>query len=393
MSDQIDDDQPSRAPTHRKVAAASTGRRSFLTGMGVASALAAVPIPAAFAQQQVSTASPAAPPGPAGVAEPGPIEVTARPLTGFGKAAGVGADGGRLEFAGGLVLNSPDRRFGGWSGLLLSDDGQRLLAVSDRAAWMTSDIQYTAGRPVALANPVMGEIPALGGLPLRRGRDRDAESLALLQGTVTRGTVLIGFERNHRIGRFPVTERGLGPPLGYIRMPPEARQMKSNKGLEAVAVLRGGPMRGAVLAFAEELHDAGGNHTGWIWTKGFNGTPQPIGVVDIGGYAITDAASMPDGSLLLLERRFRWLEGVKCRIRHIRAGDVKPGALLDGTVLLDASMTAEIDNMEGLALSRDAKGRIVLTLLSDNNFNSFLQRTLLLQFVLTDTTPIGASRK
>jgi hypothetical protein len=49
--------------------------------------------------------------------------------------------------------------------------------------------------------------------------------------------------------------------------------------------------------------------------------------------------------------------------------------------------------MEGLAVSRNDRGQIVLTLMSDNNFNSFLQRTLLLQFVLTDMTPIGASRK
>ena len=38
--------------------------------------------------------------------------------------------------------------------------------------------------------------------------------------------------------------------------------------------------------------------------------------------------------------------------------------------------------MEGLAVHQDAAGKTVITLISDNNFNSFLQRTLLLQFEL-----------
>jgi len=44
-------------------------------------------------------------------------------------------------------------------------------------------------------------------------------------------------------------------------------------------------------------------------------------------------------------------------------------------------MGFEIDNMEGLAVHRNAKGETILTLISDDNFSSF-QRTLLLQFAL-----------
>jgi len=39
--------------------------------------------------------------------------------------------------------------------------------------------------------------------------------------------------------------------------------------------------------------------------------------------------------------------------------------------------------MEGLAVHQDASGSVVLTLISDDNF-SRLQRTLLLQFTLTE---------
>ncbi len=70
------------------------------------------------------------------------------------------------------------------------------------------------------------------------------------------------------------------------------------------------------------------------------------------------------------------------RLRYLRGADIKPGAVVDGEVLLQANMGYEIDNMEGLAVHKDARGDTVVTLVSDDNFNHMLQRTLLLQFTL-----------
>jgi hypothetical protein len=70
------------------------------------------------------------------------------------------------------------------------------------------------------------------------------------------------------------------------------------------------------------------------------------------------------------------------RLRRIDATAVKPGALLDGEVLIEADMSGEIDNMEGLAVHTAENGDTVLTIISDDNFNRTLQRTLLLQFTL-----------
>ncbi len=86
----------------------------------------------------------------------------------------------------------------------------------------------------------------------------------------------------------------------------------------------------------------------------------------------------------MLERRFRYSEGVKMRIRRIAAKDLKPGALLSGEVLLEANDSLNIDNMEGIAVHRAASGETILTLMSDDNFSA-LQRTLLMQFALPDT--------
>ena len=87
--------------------------------------------------------------------------------------------------------------------------------------------------------------------------------------------------------------------------------------------------------------------------------------------------------MLLLERRYSPAWGIAMRLRRIQGDTVKVGARLDGETLLDAGMTNQIDNMEGLAVSLDGDGRTILTLVSDDNY-SILQRTLILQFALSD---------
>ena len=105
----------------------------------------------------------------------------------------------------------------------------------------------------------------------------------------------------------------------------------------------------------------------------------------IGDFDVTDVASLDDGTFFVLERRFRWLEGVKMRIRRFSVGALKPDATADGETLIEADLESQIDNMEGLAVTRGTSGEILLTLISDDNFNHFLQRTLLLQFALPAT--------
>ena len=115
------------------------------------------------------------------------------------------------------------------------------------------------------------------------------------------------------------------------------------------------------------------------------GGPMPgaFSVKRTGDYDITDAAAMPGGDILILERRFSLLRGPGMRIRRMAVDTFKPGALVDGAVLIEADAGFQIDNMEGLAVHTSPRGEVILTLVSDNNF-SILQRTLLLQFILID---------
>ena len=100
-------------------------------------------------------------------------------------------------------------------------------------------------------------------------------------------------------------------------------------------------------------------------------------------YDVSDAALLPSGDLLVLERKFSLLSGIGIRIRRIPLKSVAPGAVVDGPSIFEADLGQEIDNMEGIDAHVTEDGDTVLTMVSDDNF-SLLQRTLLLQFTLVE---------
>jgi hypothetical protein len=308
-----------------------------------------------------------------------PIAISGRPITSFQPGRPEIKRFGDLEFRGGLVLSSPSADFGGWSGLIMAADGKSLLSISDVGSWLRADITYAGVRPTALTHARLGPLRGLRGRILRDKREQDAESVTLIDGSLERGTLLIGFERLHRIGRFEIVGGRIQPPSEHLPIPAEAHRMLANQGFEALAVIQAGPLRGSLVAFAERFTRGSGYHTGWIWVAG---TPHRLQLRDIDGFDITDAAGLPDGGLLVLERYFRWTTGVSMRIRRLQPAEIRPGARLTGRILFQGDSSYEIDNMEGIALHRGSGGETVVTLISDDNFNRLLQRTVFLQFTL-----------
>jgi hypothetical protein len=143
-----------------------------------------------------------------------------------------------------------------------------------------------------------------------------------------------------------------------------------------VFVPRNQPIGGTLIAISERGLDSAGNIRGFLIG---GSAPGEFSVKRIKQFDVTDAALLPSGDLLILERSLSWPEGLLIQIRRISAGDIRPDALIDGPVLFEADLRFEIDNMEGLAVHRAADGETVLTLVSDDNFSA-LQRTILLQF-------------
>ena len=71
------------------------------------------------------------------------------------------------------------------------------------------------------------------------------------------------------------------------------------------------------------------------------------------GYDVSDAALLPCGELLVLERKYSFQYQASMRIRRVSLDEIKPGALVDGPVLLEADKNFQIDNMEAISVHRN----------------------------------------
>jgi len=310
------------------------------------------------------------------VAAPVSIEVNARPIPSFDTRDRARVRFGALEYRSGLILTSRFRGFGGLSGLRLDPKGERFIAISDKGSWFTGRIVY-AGREMTGLDDVEAA-PMLGadGRPITARGWFDTESIAL-DGEV----VYVGLERVNQMLRFDFGKGFTRSRGEVVPLPPAARKLPFNKGLEAlVMVPKGLALAGTLLAFSERGLDAAGNIIAFL----IGGkTPGQFSVRRTDNFDISDAVLLPSGDLLLLERKFSWLAGVGIRIRRIALKSVAPGAVVDGPSIFDADMGNEIDNMEGIDAHVTPEGDTVLTMISDDNF-SVIQRNLLLQFTLVE---------
>ena len=286
---------------------------------------------------------------------------------------------GRLEFVGGLELSSSEPLFGAWSAIRFLPDGQHFLGVLDTGHWLTGRIMRDGqGRLSGLSDVMIASMLDADG-----GGDQskylvDAESLAI------RGEdVLVGYEQRHRVSGYrPLSAIETARPFRMsLPLPFPVSELRSNGGLETLAIApETSPLDGALVAIAERSVDGRGNLFAGILDGPMAGA---FGVRRHDGFDVTDGAFLPNGDLLLLERRFTFASGVGLRIRRIDGASLKPGAVVDGEVILEAGMSEEIDNMEGLDVMTAPDGSTHVILVSDDN-HSILQRSLMLEFRLVD---------
>lgn len=311
---------------------------------------------------------------PRSVEPPRRIEINARQIASFDVRDASRRRFGELEYIGGLELTSSDKTFGELSAIRVTPDGQHFLSVSDKGRWFRGRILYQDGRPAGIADAETAPILGPDGRALADRGWFDTELLA-----EDGGTVYVGIERANQVVRFAYGKEGLLAPGEPVELPPRARTLPFNSGLETlVFVPRDLPLGGTLIAISERGLDAAKNIIGFLV-----GGPAPgeFTVRRTDDFDVTDAAVLPGGDLIILERRFSPARGVAMRIRRIAHGAIKPGAVLDGPALIEADLGYQIDNMEGLAVHRGPQGDVVLTIISDDNFN-VIQRNILLQFRL-----------
>ncbi|EHK58006.1 esterase-like activity of phytase family protein [Allomesorhizobium alhagi] len=302
------------------------------------------------------------------------IEISARPITQFH----IGREEkrfGPLEFVGGLELTSSSRDLGALSAFRFTTPGADLIGVADTGFWFFGTIARDAElRPEGMKNFRMTQMVDESGQSVDRKWLVDAEGLAVKDGVAT-----VGFERNHRIAQFRIEPDGMKAAFGQLNFLVPANELRQNRGFETVAHSHPqGQHEGGLIIVSEKSLDKKGN----IFAAIIEGPNRGVFTVKRNGnFDITDGAFLPDGDLLLLERSYTMAEGVKMRLRRIYGESIARGAVADGPVLLEADMSYQIDNMEGLDIWRRGDGAQVVSLISDDN-HSILQRNLYLEFIL-----------
>lgn len=267
-----------------------------------------------------------------------------------------------------LPWSSDAPGFGSLSGLAISDDGGRIIAVSDKGHVITARLTRDAeGRLTDAEVETAGPLRDPDGQPVER-YDVDAEGIARDPD----GRLYVSFEANHRIWSYT----RLDGPATALPKAAAFKDLQNNSGLEAIFT---GP-DGALYAIPERSGKLERPFPVWryaddAWALAFSVPRRPP-------HLVTGADLGPDGRLYLLERHFSGLLGFSTRIRSFR---IDANGLSDERILLE-SPVGRYDNMEGISTWRDAQGRVRLLVVSDDNEN-FLQRTELAEFIVTPPDP------
>ncbi|MGR6468239.1 esterase-like activity of phytase family protein [Rhizobium sp. PAMB 3182] len=303
--------------------------------------------------------------------------VTARQITAFEP----GSDASRFgafEFVGGMVMSSPDSLFGAWSSIRFRPDGRHFVGVLDTGHWITGEIERDdSGKLKGLGDVAITSILDSSGAPQSQKWRVDAEGLTLMEG----GEIAASFEQRHRIDVYPDPGFEASKPLRTLDFLIPRGELRNNGGFETlVRSPDAGPLGGSLMVIAEKSVDAAGNLFGAV----LSGPRKGIFTVRrTDDFDVTDGTFLPGGDLLILERRFNFSDGLDMRIRRIRTDDIRPGALVDGDVLLQAGLSYQIDNMEGIDALQAEDGSTHVILVSDDN-HSILQRSLMLEFKLVE---------
>lgn len=280
---------------------------------------------------------------------------------------------GDFEFIGGLELSSSSAALGAMSAIRVSEDRDHFLGVMDTGFWYAGRFERGPdGVLTGIDDFSVSPILDADGVASEQKWAFDAEGLAL------RGDeALVSFERKSRVDVYPADAPGSSRPVGSLPLQIPLKEFRNNRGLEAIMVApEASPLAGEVVVVSEKSLNASGD----IYAAVLTGPSKGVFFVKRHPpYDVTDGDFLPNGDLLLLERRFSIAQGIGMRIRRIDGSRIGPGNLVDGPVLLEADFGNQIDNMEGLDVSTDDAGQIFVTMVSDDN-HSILQRNLILEF-------------
>lgn len=272
---------------------------------------------------------------------------------------------GQLVPIGGLRLSGDDPAFGGFSALSIRDGAATLL--NDGGNYVRIRIDHGA-----ITTRASGFLPSGPGTGWQK-ETRDSESLAVDPAT---GRLWVGFERANAIWRyapsFARAEAG--------RAPAAMRNWRSNGGAESMVRLADGRF----VVIAEQPRPWGSRvREGLIFPgdPAVKGTmPERFRYRPPPGFSPTDAAQLPDGDLVVLNRSFHYPLRFSAKLVRVRYADLRAGGVARGREIATLAPPLVTENCEGLAITREG-GRTMLWIVTDNDA-AWYRPTLLLKFAL-----------
>ncbi|WP_151718213.1 esterase-like activity of phytase family protein [Gemmobacter serpentinus] len=262
-----------------------------------------------------------------------------------------GAQAQETGYIGSFTWRSDDPRLGGMSAIDLDASGTRFTALSDRGGWTEGRlIRNAQGRITGIEAAPIRLLKGKGKAPLEKGRN-DSEGLAIAED----GTAYVSFEGAARVLRY----RDLAGPAENLPVAAAFKKMRSNAALEALAIAPDGTLFTLPEQWGkpDQPFPVFRLPPGGKWARAFT-------IPKIGEFLPVGADFGPDGKLYVLERQFRGILGFASRVRRFT---------LDGTgeTVLQTPLGTH-DNLEGIAVWRDAAGSLRLTMIADDNFRFFL---------------------
>jgi hypothetical protein len=271
---------------------------------------------------------------------------------------------GALEWLGGWALSADHDNFGGISALDV--DGPHFTALSDQGAV----IRFTQAADGSFQNGSVAPLPR-GCSRNRYKSDQDTESIAR---RAPGGPIWSGLEGRNMMCRF---DSRLYRAEGEAQ-PSAMKDWKLASGPEAIVWLKDGRL--AVFAEASVRGDP--RVTPLLL---FSGDPvdHATRVAERlyrapSGFRPVDAARLPDGRVLVLNRRFAFPFQFTAKLVVIAPSEFDGSAIVSGKEVATFAPPIISDNLEALAVQTTTDATLIW-IASDDNFQ-WPQRNLLLKF-------------